>query len=199
MGIGGNKILSEYEKVRIIVAFGDISGFSDFCDAVTNDEVEYDPLMRAFDQLVADTERRTGYSFTDTGDGFMCTMDIDSGNSSRVATQMVTDLWGLHRNIEAVFDVHRRESICPDGFRIVFTSGYVKRTIKKDGKILLRGKSVNQAHNYLDIARGHGLVCHETFKVLMSDEQCKKPGISFAPIKTLKKLWQIKVEEKINR
>jgi len=199
MGIGGIKILSEYNKVRIIVAFGDISGFSHFCDSVTNDEVEYDPLMHAFDELIEKTERETGYSFTDTGDGFMCTVDIEATYISRKAIKIVLDLYRLFKRIEALFNDHRKSSVCPEGFRIALTAGYVKRKVKNDGRILLRGKSINQAHNFLDIARDYGLVAHESFKILVNEEEAKKAGIEFMRIRNSKTVWGLKIQDERKR
>lgn len=178
------------------MAFGDISGFSDFCDAITNDEVEYDPLMRAFDKLIEEAERKTGYSFTDTGDGFMCTIDLDIGDVSRKAIKIVLDLYALFKKIEALFNVHRKDSVCPDGFRVSLTAGYVKRKVKEDGRTLLRGKSINQAHNYLDIARNYGLVCHESFKILVNEAEAKRSGVEFMRIRNSKKVWGLKIQDK---
>lgn len=171
------------EKVRIIVAFGDIAGFSEFCDDITNDEVEYDPLMDRFDAIVESAEKRSGFYFKDTGDGFMCIADLPAGKSACVATCVLCTLWKIYEDIEEVMAVHREDSVCPSGFRIVVTAGYVKRKIKKDGQIIFRGKYINKAHNYLDVARGFGVVVHDSARNLITDAKAKKHGIDFARLK----------------
>jgi len=168
------------EKVRLIVAFGDISGFSNFCDAITNDEVEYDPLMSRFDKIIDDAEQKTGYAFRDTGDGFMCTVNLPSGHACKIAADVILALWRVLEKVDAVFTEHRRDSICPEGFRIVVAAGYVKQLVKKDGRIVLRGKSLNLAHNFLNYVRGLGLVAHDSVRNLISPTQAKKYGIEFS-------------------
>ena len=180
------------EKVRIIVLFGDISGFTAFCDAVTNDEVEYDPFMEKFDRLIEKAERETGYSFTDTGDGFMCTIDLPSGHSCTTVIKALVDLWALLKRIQRLIDTKKElDPPAPDGFRIVGTAGYVKRKIKADGRVIHRGKYINKAHNYLDQARDKGFVCHDSLKNLISEKQAKKHGFKFT--KFDKELWVLDV------
>lgn len=168
------------EKVRIIVLFGDISGFTSFCDSLTNDEIEYDPFMEEFDDLIDKTAQDTGYSFTDTGDGFMCTVDLQDGHNCKRAIEVILNLWKLLKKIERL--IAKKDSPRPDGFRIVGAAGYVKRKVMKDGRVILRGKHINMAHNFLDQARGKGFVCHESLKQLISDVQAKKHGFQFTSL-----------------
>lgn len=177
------------EKVRIIVLFGDISGFTNFCDAVTNDEVEYDPFMEKFDDLVDKTARETGYAFSDTGDGFMCAVDLKPGHNCATAIQVILYLWKFLKQVEKL--IAQKDAPRPEGFRIVGAAGYVKRKVKKDGTIVLRGKHINMAHNLLDVARGKGFVCHDSLKQLISDQQAKKNRIHFKPID--KALWVLRI------
>jgi len=184
-------------KVRLIVIFGDISGFSDFVDSVTNDAIEYDPLMDKFDDLLDQMARETGYSFVDTGDGFMCTVDLLPGHNCTTAVKVILNLWKLLKQIERAIEDHRKNSLAPDGIRFVASVGYGKRKIKKDGAIILRGKHINWAHNSLDLARGLGFVCDNAFKQLINDEQAKKHGITFERMKRPKRhrIWIVRVEK----
>lgn len=180
------------EKVRIMVAFGDISGFTSFCDAVTNDEVEYDPFMDKFDRLLEKAERDTGYSFTDTGDGFMCIIDLPVNHGCTMAIEALKYLWILLKKIQHLIETKKElDPPAPEGFRIVGTAGYVKRKIKRDGRIIHRGKYINKAHNYLDQARGKGFVCHDSLKNLISDRQAKKNGLQFTRLEN--ELWVLNV------
>lgn len=177
------------KKVRIIVAFGDISGFTHFCESVTHDEIEYDPFMAKFDDLLDQAERATGYAFTDTGDGFMCTVDLDAGHNCTKTIEVLKNLWRLLKRIERLVD--GKEPPRPDGFRIVGAAGYVKRKVKRDGRVVLRGKHINLAHNLLDSARGKGFVCHDSLKQLINEQQAKKNGIVFERLDHL--LWTLKI------
>jgi class 3 adenylate cyclase len=174
------------QKVRIIVAFGDISGFSGFVDSVTNDEVEYDPFMDRFDDLVDQTARRTGFAFTDTGDGFMCTVDLRPGHSCRTAANALLTLWRLQKHVARIIET--KEPPRPHGFRIVAAVGYVKRKIKKDGKVLFRGRHINLAHNLLEIARGKGVLIHGSLKDLITVRQARRLRLKFERLKPPKRL-----------
>jgi class 3 adenylate cyclase len=181
-----------FEKVRIIVLFGDLSGFTDFCESVTNDEIEYDPFMAKFDHLIDQAERETGYTFSSTGDGFMCTVDLlSSGHNCTTAIEVLKNLWSLFQQILRLIQTHKRLSVAPDGFRIVGDSGYVKRKVKRDGRVVDRGKHINRAHNLLDFARGKGFVCTDTLKQLISDQQAKRHDFKFTSIG--KRLWSLEI------
>ena len=183
------------EKIRIIVVFGDISGFSDFVDSVTNDSVEYRPLMDKFDELLEKTARATGFAFEDTGDGFMCTVDLVPGHNCTLAIKVVLSLWKLLKEIEALIERHREISIAPAGIRFVGAAGYVYRKVKKDGRVILRGKHINMAHNFLDLARGHGFVCDDSLRQIISEQQALKHGIRFTRMKRPKRhpVWILEV------
>lgn len=179
------------EKVRIIVAFGDISGFTAFCDAVTHDEVEYDPFMEEFDQLVERAARETGYSFTDTGDGFMVTIDLPAGHACTTAIKALADFWRLLGELENLVDRKKEDPPAPRGVRIVSAAGYVKRKIRWDGHVSYRGTHINKAHNALDKARGKGLVCHYSLKDLISEQQAKSHGFRWTKLNG--ELWILKI------
>lgn len=194
--------MNESQKVRIIVAFGDLSGFTAFCENVTNDEVEYHPFMAKYDKLIERVEIETGYNFDDTGDGFMCTVDIASENCSEKACEVLINLWGLLQKIGRLVKRKKKNPPAPSEFRIVGAAGYGDRTmrwVKKmvDGKeidvpkTIVRGRHLNRAHNWLDRARGHGFVCDETLKQLVIPRHAKKYGITFAHLEG--SLWILKI------
>jgi class 3 adenylate cyclase len=168
------------EKVRIIVAFGDIQGYTDFLDEVTNDETEFLPFDAEFDAVIEQAEKETGFSFTDTGDGFMCVVDLGSGHNCTLAIRVLHSLWRLLKVVERLID--QKEHPKPSGFRIVIARGYVFRKIRRDGKISLRGRHINLAHNLLEVARGYGIVCHESVKALISQGQARAHGFTFTPL-----------------
>ena len=168
------------EKVRIIVAFGDIEGFTTFLDAVTNEAIELDPYMDEFDAIIQQEAKRTGFEFRDTGDGFMCVVDLQKNRAPAIAADVAVALWGLLKRMENLRESmgHPRWS----GFRIVIASGYVTRKSRYDGTHSLRGRHMNLAHNMLNIARGHGIVAHQSFRALITDTLAKSHGIVFTDL-----------------
>ena len=174
------------DKVRIIVAFGDIEGFTSFLDAVTNEAVELDPFMDQFDQIIDRAERETGFAFRDTGDGFMCLVDLDEKQIVNTALQLLAS---LQRVLIAMRELRENmSSVRWKDFRIVVASGYVKRKVRRNGKVCLRGRHINLAHNLLDIARGQGIVCHESFRALIPDETARANGFQFRNLPWPRKL-----------
>lgn len=176
------------EKVQIIVVFGDITGFSNFWDAVTNDDSELIPWLDEFDRLLSAAEADLGHDLTDTGDGFMLTVDLSKGHNCQFAIRLLLVLFDLLKKIED--SLAQKPSPKPDGFRMVLAKGWVLRKVKTDGRIVLRGKHINLAHNALDFARGLGVIAHASFKDLIGDEQAREAGIRFTPMKSPKEMKQ---------
>lgn len=176
-------------KVRILVAFGDLSGFTLFLDSITNDEVEYDSFMAEFDAIIERTARETGWKVDVPGDGFMFTIDLRNNGDSKTIVQAVQILWRLLKDIEKL--INEKNSPKPSGFRIVAAVGYAKR--KKIGKneTVDRSRHINWAHNYLDKARGKGLVVMDSLKQAISDQDAKKYKFKFTPLDY--RSWVLKV------
>lgn len=168
------------EKSRIIVSFGDITGFTHFYDSVTNEEKELDPFMQDFVNLIDTVERKTGYSFTIPGDGFMCTVGLGGGHSCNRAIEVLTNLWGLLKDMEAL--IQRKDPPRPQGFRVRVACGYVNKRSKKNGGSLLWGKHINLAHNLLDVSKDIPFICHDSVKQLLSDDQIRHHNFRFSKI-----------------
>ena len=165
------------ETARIIVAFGDFSHFTSFEESVTNPETEFDPLFEDFDDFIDATEKRTGYSFTDTGDGFMCTVDLAQGHGCGVASKVLEDLWRTLIRIQKF--IRDKEPPRPTGFRIRIATGYVRRKVKHNGTVVLRGRHINLAHHLLDVGRTHSFLVHDSVKQLLNPVQIRRCGFSF--------------------
>ena len=179
------------EKIRVLVAFGDISGFTNFMDSITNDETEYYPLMTEYDELVQSAKVETGYQFDHTGDGFMCWVDVTKGDAGQAAIRFLKSMAKLCKKINALFAQRRKQFVAPAGFRIVGATGHVHFTKDEWGHPLIRGKHVNMAHNALDDARGHGVVCDVSLHDLIPDRLARRNGFSFRLLG--KYLWVLKV------
>lgn len=193
-------------KVRIIVVFGDIAGFTGFYDSVTNDEKELIPFLDEFDELVDTAQKKARYEFTDTGDGFMCLVDVNhQEQKGKIVTNLLKHFWELWKSISQL--IEEKEPPKPEGFRIRLACGYVLRKIKKNGVVIHRGRHINMAHNLLDAAKGVGVLCHDSFKQLLTEKQIEENNFVFKRISPPKKgfnsvtpkdassLWSFEIKE----
>lgn len=173
-----------------MVAFGDISGFTPYLDSVTNKRVEYYPLMDAIDNEIENLRSKTGYQFMDTGDGFMCVVLLPSGDISRSAARVLVNLWGLLKKILTLIEQRLKKGAAPSGFRIVASTGFADLKLI-NGRAIYRGKHINHAHDSLNTARGHGLVCDVNLKISITNEVARKAKIRFTQIS--EQLWKVTV------
>ncbi len=167
--------------IRIVVLFGDFTAFTLFCQAVTNDAIELDPFMEEYDKLIDQTETETGYVIEDTGDGFMCTVELPpDGKAADYAAKAIFAVWDLSLKIEEL--IKNKVMPSPSGFRVAGAAGYVTRKVRKSGKIVLRGKQINLANGLLEIGRPNGFICHESLKSLITKKEAEKHAMEFTPI-----------------
>ncbi len=168
--------------VRLIAVFGDIRGFSSFYESVTHPVTERDPFLNAYDDLITEILTGAGLPYEDTGDGFICLVDLGSGKDSRKAAHVLRVMWTLLKRVQRL--IARKEYPYPDGYRIRLAVGYATRKVKRDGKVVVRGKHINLAHKMLKIEPSIGIVCHETMTQLISKRQAKKCGFKFKHLPT---------------
>ncbi len=197
------------EKVRIIVAFGDLTGFTAFEESVTNDEIEFDPFFNEYDKIIDEVERHTGFSIDDTGDGFLCSVDLIPGHNCSTVITTLRSLWDLLQRIQKL--ISQKEPPKPIGFRVRLACGYVHRKVKKNGKVVLRGRHINLAHHMLEVSKGIDFICHDTIKQLLSEKQIVKNGFIFTKFVPSKKgydgissyhahsLWEFRIDPKHKR
>ena len=171
-----------YERVRVIVAFGDINGFSVFHEAVTDEQLELNPFFDTFDDLIDAAELNTGYTFFDTGgDGFMCLIDFTNPlKTPHIVSQVLVNLWNLYKQIEHL--IQEKEPPKPFGFRVRVACGYVSKKLQKNGKLRYRGKHINWAHNALERFKNRGFICNNSIRQFVSEFQMQKYGITFKRI-----------------
>jgi class 3 adenylate cyclase len=165
------------EEVRIIVAFADIRDSTGTYERATSPIKQIAPYFDRFDALIAKYQRKTGFDFQDTGDGIMCLVDMDSGHNCEKALTLLGALWEFLIEVEKSrqeMDLFARFGLV----RVRVAAGYVLRKLKKDGRIVHRGKPINLAHNTLGIAKDTTMVAHESFLQLVSEKQLKKAGFT---------------------
>ncbi len=162
------------DEIRIVVAFGDIRGFTDTCERVTSPKLEIAPFFDKFDAIIAKYAKATGFTFDDTGDGFMCIVELGAGHNCEKAIRLLGAVWRLIYEVNrAIFEMQPPKF---RGFRVRVAAGYILRKVKRDGQIVYRGKPINLAHNTLEIAKDELVVAHESFVELMNPNQIKKAG-----------------------
>jgi class 3 adenylate cyclase len=164
-----------YQETRIAVAFGDIAGFTDAYEQATSPLKEFSPFFDRFDSMLTRVGRATGFPFDDTGDGFMCVMDLPNGHACGRVAEMLSALHDLNAGIN-------REIAEMEGaarfrfFRIRVAAGYVLRKVNANGKVVYRGKPINLAHKALQFVKDERLVAHGSFRALITDRQLANAG-----------------------
>lgn len=166
-----------YEETRVAVAFGDIAGFTAAYERATSPLKEIAPFFQRFDALLVRTARKAGLHFEDTGDGYMCPLDLSTGHNCEQALSMLSALWDFNVSINAEIEKMEEESRFRF-FRTRVAAGYVLRKVSVDGKVLYRGKPINLAHNSLEIHKDEMMVCHGSFRSLISDQQLRVRGFT---------------------
>lgn len=181
------KITSHSHEMEVIVAFGDFRGFTAFHEAVTHKETELIPFMDQYDDLVAAAVAANPIiNFTDVSDGFMFVVDVGAGNYCLRAVKLLKTLIKLLKQIQRL--IKYKAYPYPDGFRIRIASGHIIRKVKRDGKIIERGKHMNLTHKMLHIEPSIGIICHESFKQLITKKCARANGFFFNPIPLQKTL-----------
>jgi hypothetical protein len=171
------------EKVRILAVFGDFKGFSDFYEASAFDEEDREQFMDAYDSLIEQIERETGFIFDDTGDGFFCPIDLKGGHACHTTLKAFKALWKLYRKIVRLID--NKNHPRPDGFCMTAFSGAVTRKIKKNGKIVYRGPHINWAHKCLHLHKGIGFIVHASARQHLSRKQEFRNKLIYKPLPLL--------------
>lgn len=111
----------------------------------------------------------------------MCLVDMDPGHNCEKALQLLSALWDFLVEIEKCS--LQMDQLARFGLvRVRVAAGYVLRKMKKDGRIVHRGKPINLAHNTLGIAKDNTMVAHESFVQLVSERQLKKAGFVALPL-----------------
>lgn len=169
------QIIGNAQSARVIAAFGDFKGFSDFFESSAFEEQERREFMRNYDYLVEKMARENEFSFEDTGDGFFFIVDLPSGHNCKTMARLLSSLYRLMRGIKKM--IERKNHPRPDGFGVVVFSGIADRTVKRNGRIVYRGACINWAHKCLHAY--DGMIVHASARQLLSKAQERRHGFIY--------------------
>jgi len=168
------------KRVRILAAFGDISGFGVYSNRVDDESTQSIPFFYHYDKLVADLRRELGCYFDDTGDGFIAIMEISEDRASEKAIKLLVAISQFYVRIQSF--LKKWPSPKPTGYRIRAACGHALKSPGYMGPIY-RSKNINLAHEMLAVEKEIPILCHESVKQLISSGQAKRAGLKFTGIR----------------
>lgn len=166
------------QRVHVIAAFGDMSGFGSYTQRITDDQTQIIPFLEAYDAIVADFKKRHTYFVKHTGDGFLC-LAILSHRHAAATAAFLNDLWIVSKRINQM--LKRTKYPRPMGFRIRVAAGHVYCS-RVDGQIDFRGYHINLASEMLEVEKKKGFLIHETAKQLMTSKIIKRAGLRLSHV-----------------
>jgi class 3 adenylate cyclase len=194
-------------RKRIIVAFGDISGFSKWNARAAVSESQVRKLMSKVYAEFVRLEHKTGYFTKPLGDGIMFVQDLTGRNSDR----KLAETFMIHvRDIALAMNsiISKDVSPRPKGFRIRVVVGEawklrVADPNTKSHRLDYIGYPVTLAARLLAVLPGARLICNEGAKELIEHSARLGPKLNKARTKAmprkgtdpcdLKSLWKVAV------
>lgn len=173
------------KRVRAIVAFGDITAFSEWTRRGSNSPEGFRSFMVRLYREFIRFRNGNGYFVKLLGDGFMAVRELSALNTKkevRVFLQHSLDLESAIRKIE------KKIFPQPGLFRITVVIGHVwkivaSRTGQENSKQTdYLGYAVNLAARLLEIDRREGILCHESVSKIVSNGLGKEIGFALERI-----------------
>lgn len=166
--------MAKYKKVRFLVAFGDVRGFSDFSNRIDDPEADLIPFYEKFDALLDGFRRSSRYFVKDgLGDGIMLGVELSSGHACGTAASFFIQMLELQARVTHFIQGWRYPR--PDGFRIRVACGHVIR--KTNDVTDYRGRACNLAHKLLRVEPQQSVLVHESAAQLLTASQAKRSGL----------------------
>ena len=156
------------ERKWIIVAFGDISGFSEWRRRASNQPEIAQPFLKKFYTEIQDFSVKYEHLYMKyLGDGVMIIKEIDEKyHKHRCVTKFIHQVGLLNARLLKV--VRACEWPSPEGFRMRAVCGHVDKIMVADPQNLKRmmpeyvGYAINLAAKLLDVSPGTNFLCHES-------------------------------------
>lgn len=169
-----------YEKrVRVLVCFGDIRGFSAWEQSLTDPDAEFLPLMNRFEELIHKFGEKESYFVKSIADGFLAVMELESGHNCKQMLRFLDATWTFGKKIQRLISEHPWPR--PDGFRIRYASGHVwKRNCKRGVDYV--GRHINMAHKLLRVEPPIPAIAHRSVSELCTPRQAKKNHFRFTKL-----------------
>ena len=161
---------NEY-TTRIVAAFGDVSGFGQWFDSLSNQEIELKPFMHILDEEIDVFEDDPQYFVKRTGDGFLVIMELKQGDNGREITNFILQLVAMGSRLNKSIALQRYPR--PEGYRIRVTSGFAWKKVHR-GRTDYIARSINLASKLLRVGKSIPFILHESVKDVVPKSAIRK-------------------------
>ena len=195
-------------RVKVLVAFGDITGFGEWTRRGSNSPEEFKDFMVQLYKEFIRFRNGNGYFVKLMGDGFMCVTEIDKGSAKHQVSEFLRHAVELGVGIQGI---SKKAFPVPGSFRIRIAAGHVWKMIaSRPGQGTAQtdylGYAINLAARLLEIDRGSAILCHESVKKILNGAVSKSAfrlepahlrgrcprGVDPEDIRTLWKVYPLK-------
>lgn len=170
-------------RVKVLVAFGDVTGFGAWTRRGSNSPEEFKDFMVHLYKEFIRFRNGNGYFVKLMGDGFMCITEIDKGTAKKRTLEFLNHAVDLE---SAIRGITRNTFPAPGSFRIRIAAGHVwKMVASRPGQAATQtdylGYAVNLAARLLEIDRESAILCHESIKKIVNGSVIKESGFRLKP------------------
>lgn len=169
------------KRVRAIVAFGDITAFSEWTRRGSNSPEGFKSFMVRLYREFIRFRNGNGYFVKLLGDGFMAVRELTTQNTNKEVAAFLNHALALE---SAIRGIENKMFPQPGLFRITVVVGHVLRIVaSRTGQESSRqtdylGYAVNLAARLLEIDRREGILCHESASKIMINGNRKEVGFT---------------------
>lgn len=157
-------------RVKVLVAFGDVTGFGTWTRRGSNSPEEFKDFMIHLYKEFIRFRNGNGYFVKLMGDGFMCITELNKGNAKVRTLEFLNHAVDLELAIQ---NIMRNTFPAPGSFRIRIAAGHVwKMVASRPGQETAQtdylGYAVNLAARLLEIDRESAILCHESVRKILN-------------------------------
>ena len=170
-------------RVKVLVAFGDVTGFGAWTRRGSNSPEEFKDFMVHLYKEFIRFRNGNGYFVKLMGDGFMCITELDKGNAKARTLEFLNHSLDLE---SAIQNITRNTFPAPGSFRIRIAAGHVwKMVASRPGQGGAQtdylGYAINLAARLLEIDRESAILCHESIRKILNGAIRSSREFGFKP------------------
>lgn len=170
-------------RVKVLVAFGDVTGFGAWTRRGSNSPEEFKDFMVQLYKEFIRFRNGNGYFMKLLGDGFMCITEIDKKSAKKRISEFLNHAVELESGIRKIT---KNTFPAPGPFRIRIAAGHVWKMIaSRPGQEAIQtdylGYAVNLAARLLEIDRESAILCHESVKKILNGSPIGKGEFTLKP------------------
>ena len=158
------------ERVKVLVAFGDITDFGAWTRRGSNSPEEFKAFMGQVYHAFIRFRNGNGYFVKLMGDGFMSIVEIDGGKAKSKTDEFIRHALELDQSFRKIATTTFPP---PGSFRMRIVAGHVWKMVASrpgqgSAQIDYLGYPVNLAARLLEIDRPSAILCHESVKKILN-------------------------------